>query len=750
MKKLCSLLLLSVLLFASGNQTVWADARSDYESYVAAYNAYRTAVSESKPAAEIKSLSEAYLKAKATYEGTLNRSNETTDLTSDSATTNDAAVSEAATCVATGDGEKSASIAQQQLPTGLQRILEQLWSEKGRKNPDQAMKLLAAFIESSSGSKYADVARYELAKAYELLKDDAKTASQLLSQIGKNNPNSKIAMLAKERIAYLAAGQKHLQWKNALNSTYAVSQESYSKYLNTSWLAFPVKVTRWFGYTGKMVDFNKTQSDFEKFQVWYEDMGAKFAPPVDVTFDKFKVATGTSNENSEISLFYSNSKAWYSRWKLIEGAHKSVDVQYFIMSEDIFGYSLLGMLLKKAQEGLKIRLLLDARGTKEFTRKLLGQDYLQELTEFPNVEVKVFNPVNTNLLSALTDIRKLMASNHDKIVVVDEEYAIVGGRNVSMDYFLEPTDHSGAFRDCDVVIKSSEIAKQLDYAFDEEFAKLKSDSIAKELWGNIDVMSDTLIAGYDTMYSHLLNERFTMPSSANKKYNKAANKFLEELSGYTHLQDFSGFDPLATSIEAPCKIIDKHSLGGPRNDITDQMIKYIDGCKKEIMLQNPYVVLTDRMFNALKRAGRRGIPIIMHTNSPASTDSLATQAMFYADWKRIFKEIPGIKIYVYKGSNKLHAKTWLFDRKVGVVGTYNLDYISEQVNSEVVAAVKSTEFAKQLRQGILSDIAVSAQYQVNVNDKGEVESVVGPDDLQGKKFWLLKALSKFTIFKKLI
>jgi len=140
----------------------------------------------------------------------------------------------------------------------------------------------------------------------------------------------------------------------------------------------------------------------------------------------------------------------------------------------------------------------------------------------------------------------------------------------------------------------------------------------------------------------------------------------------------------------------------------------------------------------------------MHTNSPASTDSLATQAMFYADWKRIFKEIPGIRIFVYKGSNKLHAKNWVFDKKIGVVGTYNLDYLSEQVNSEVVVAIKSGEFAEQLRNEIFSDIEISAEYKVNVNEKGEVESVLGPDDLQGKKFWLLKTLSKFTIFKKLI
>ena len=206
----------------------------------------------------------------------------------------------------------------------------------------------------------------------------------------------------------------------------------------------------------------------------------------------------------------------------------------------------------------------------------------------------------------------------------------------------------------------------------------------------------------------------------------------------------------SNSVIAPVKIIDKHSIKGPRNDITDQVIRYIDGCQSEIVIQNPYVVLTERMFNALKRAGRRGIPIRMHTNSPASTDSLATQAMFYADWKRIFAEIPNIRIFVYKGANKLHAKNWVFDSKIGVVGTYNLDYLSEEVNSEVVAAIKSKEFAAQLRDGIFDDIAISDEYQVGYSSTGEIEPIKGPDDLPGKNFWLLKFLSKLTFLKKII
>jgi phosphatidylserine/phosphatidylglycerophosphate/cardiolipin synthase-like enzyme len=263
-------------------------------------------------------------------------------------------------------------------------------------------------------------------------------------------------------------------------------------------------------------------------------------------------------------------------------------------------------------------------------------------------------------------------------------------------------------------------------------------------------MSAELESAHDAMYSHILNEKLRVSPNVDKDYLNSAKEYLVELSQYQHMRDFSGFKVMQDSVEAQAKIIDKHSLGGPRNDITDEMVKYIDGCRKEVLIQNPYVVLTERIFAALQRAGRRDVSVKIHTNSPYSTDSLATQAMFYADWKKALSEIPNCRIFVYYGKRKLHAKNWVFDGKIGVVGTYNLDYMSEQINSEVVAAVKSNDFAGQLRNEIYEDINNSKEYKVNINDEGKVEAVFGPEDVKGKNFWLLKTLSKLTIFKKLI
>ncbi len=98
-------------------------------------------------------------------------------------------------------------------------------------------------------------------------------------------------------------------------------------------------------------------------------------------------------------------------------------------------------------------------------QKKFTQDILQEMGQYKNAEIKVFSPVLDNLASMFSDLRKIISSNHDKIIVVDSEYSIIGGRNVSKDYYLDSSDHSGAYRDCDVLIKDVTVAKELRSAF---------------------------------------------------------------------------------------------------------------------------------------------------------------------------------------------------------------------------------------------------------------------------------------------
>ncbi|KAF1081376.1 MAG: hypothetical protein GQF41_2182 [Candidatus Rifleibacterium amylolyticum] len=139
MKKLLCLMLLLNLFLITGNTPLSADARSDYENYVSTYQAYRNAVNEKKPASEILELLETYQNAKAAYENSYNRQKTQTAVEPADVQTQPTSSGSTATrvtaAVNAADTEYSAAT-RAKLPTGLQRILDQLWSEPGRKSPD--------------------------------------------------------------------------------------------------------------------------------------------------------------------------------------------------------------------------------------------------------------------------------------------------------------------------------------------------------------------------------------------------------------------------------------------------------------------------------------------------------------------------------------------------------------------------------------------------------------------------------------
>ena len=105
-----------------------------------------------------------------------------------------------------------------------------------------------------------------------------------------------------------------------------------------------------------------------------------------------------------------------------------------------------------------------------------------------------------------------------------------------------------------------------------------------------------------------------------------------------------------------------------------------------------------------------------------------------------------MRIFARVNEGQLHGKNFVFDGKVGIVGTYNFDYLSEKVNSEVVAVIKSEEFSSELRNEIFFDIKKSVEYHLATADKAEF----GPGDVEGaKRMWLIKTLSKMGFLKPL-
>ncbi len=124
--------------------------------------------------------------------------------------------------------------------------------------------------------------------------------------------------------------------------------------------------------------------------------------------------------------------AFATRGLLVEAAHATLDVQYYIWHDDLSGVLLLEALQRAAERGVRVRLLLDDNG-------IAGLDpVLVALDAHPNLEVRLYNPFPNRRfkpLGYLTEFRRLNRRMHNKSLTVDGVATIIGGRNIGDEYF---------------------------------------------------------------------------------------------------------------------------------------------------------------------------------------------------------------------------------------------------------------------------------------------------------------------------
>jgi len=729
------LLALAILPFDRGFAQ---DTNTTYQAYVAAYQQYQSAVNNKASKAEIDNAITAYRSAKAAYENTLNLQRPLAPSVNTTITQTSGQPGQTASNELTEKAGASAPVADV-MPNQLAAIVKTLACTR---SATQAKALIATLEKLMQQRTFTEAQKntlkYEIASALDRLNIDRKKAVAMLSQLAEQVKDNRLVQWANARLNYIRGKEYKVQWQQTVAARFEEMNAAYDKYKNTSWLAFPVRIVRGVTYQAKSLAFTRARSDQEDFLLAFEAAQAPFVPVVEGVFDEYQYnLRDIDDDNAMVRLIYNNYESWYARWKIVSEARSSLDIQYFIIENDAFGLGLLGLCLKKAREGLNIRIMVDMRGSNKMSIKLMAKGYLEELAKFPNVQVKIYNPIQTSLLNVFTDIRKIVSSNHDKIIVADETSSIIGGRNIADEYLVDPIDDAKAWRDTDVLIISHAVSSQLKKAFEEEFELLKSIDVEQSIFGVNRVKQ--LEIGWQAMELALHQRGVLTVSDKNKDQSSLIKKLNEQLGKYKHMTGYRDFRSEDKSHQAPVHIVDSNSMSGPRNDITENIVKYIDGSRSEIIIQNPYIVLTPRAEAALKRAAKRGVPILVHTNSPQTSDSFPTEAMLYRDWRSILRDIPTMRIFAMVNRGQLHGKNFAFDAQIGIVGTYNFDFLSEKVNSEVVAVVKAPDFASELRSEIISDLRSSVEYRLATADSAEF----GPEDVENpQKMWLIKLISK--------
>jgi len=146
-------------------------------------------------------------------------------------------------------------------------------------------------------------------------------------------------------------------------------------------------------------------------------------------------------------------------FEMLEQAREHIHLEYYIIRDDNMGKHLVDMLIKKAAQGVEVRLLYDGVGSARFGRK-----YRNKLVS-AGVKVSSFLPVRVPLLNSGLNYR-----NHRKIAVVDGRKAMVGGINIGNEY-LGTHKHFGYWRDTHLLLEGDSVnSVQLIFLLDWYFA----------------------------------------------------------------------------------------------------------------------------------------------------------------------------------------------------------------------------------------------------------------------------------------
>ncbi len=138
----------------------------------------------------------------------------------------------------------------------------------------------------------------------------------------------------------------------------------------------------------------------------------------------YKNSNSAGYANSKIEIYTSGTSTFSSLFEEIKKAKDHIHLQFFIFDDDRISNKLRELLIKKAKEGVRVRMIYDYWGSFK-----LSNSYVNSLRE-AGIYVNAFLPFRWKI----SRNSKINYRNHRKLVVVDGKIGFIGGLNVADRY----------------------------------------------------------------------------------------------------------------------------------------------------------------------------------------------------------------------------------------------------------------------------------------------------------------------------
>jgi len=410
--------------------------------------------------------------------------------------------------------------------------------------------------------------------------------------------------------------------------------------------------------------------------------------------------------------------------EIAEKAERTLDVQYFLLVQDDTGKLLLESLLRAADRGVRVRLLLDDAEAFEVNSKI------RPLAAHPNVDIRIFNPFivrreMTFLRWAefVVGSRRLNYRMHNKLFIGDNAIALTGGRNVGDSYYQASSKVE--LGDFDLAV-AGPMVRVLSHSFDLYW----NDRLAIPVTKLSNAPSPEEL---DRNRKALVEHREKM---ANSEYIRSLPK------GNLLDQMLSGKAPLvwayaSLAYDLPDKA--KTASDDPGRLMWERVAAAVEETQRELIVATPYLVPGESEMALIRRLRERGVRVRILTNSLASTD-MPIVHIGYEKYRAPLLEA-GCELYevrpmlgkprdgrggsIKSGSSEhfaLHAKVFVIDRRRAFVGSMNFDQRSLDINTEIGIIIDSPKIANDIAARFEAIVEPANSYRLAL----EGASVAGP------------------------
>ena len=395
-----------------------------------------------------------------------------------------------------------------------------------------------------------------------------------------------------------------------------------------------------------------------------------------------------STELHRLTHYDQGAASFQRRLELIAAAKKSIALEFFIYDVDDSARLITQAVMKKAREGVQVRILVDFSAPvfklKPAYARLLGE---------AGVKVRYYNT------SAPYRLLSIQHRSHRKLLIVDGETVLTGGRNIANEYFDLSERYN--FLDADVEV-SGPIVK-------------------------------TVLESFDVYWnSHLATEPVPDP-----KPNAEAARFVspdERDAGLIAKLRAAGESYRQSHRTHECRdfrfVTDFPNHGEASRNVFNAIVEELRDATQDVVVESPYFVIKKGGYAVLEDLHTRGVGVRVVTNSLASTDASYAVGALYP-WLGSLADT-GLTLSAYGGKPLpaqstdlgggharwgLHAKRGVIDGDTVLLGTYNIDPRSANLNSELMVVCRGQ---RELAAEVMASIAAREAASVRVIERGTI------------------------------